>query len=161
MLPGKPNWSDWSHFCTIFFKYYADYKNMIFLNSKPVFWFFTQRNLKNFLRFSEFFETTSHFWTLFFLNFIKSRKISPSDRCKPFWIRLENKKVIAFSKDKSACHTPWFKKKLFFGFSHFLFLILIDTHRVTSLKLSQNLNSYLNEAARRPQTVGEQIFKFK
>ena len=34
-------------------------------------------------------------------------------------------------------------------------------HRVTSLKLSQNLNSYLNEAATCPQTVGEQIFKFK
>ena len=32
-------------------------------------------------------------------------------------------------------------------------------HRVTSLKLSQNLNSYLNEAAMCPQSVGEQIFK--
>ena len=34
-------------------------------------------------------------------------------------------------------------------------------HRVTYLKLSQNLNSYLNEAAMCPQSVGEQIFKFE
>ena len=34
-------------------------------------------------------------------------------------------------------------------------------YRVTSSKLSQNFNSYLNEAAMCPQSVGEQIFKFE
>ena len=105
LLPGKPNWSDWNHFCTIFFEYYADCKNNIFYDFCHTS-FFSKNIFFCFFRFSK--------------NCMKSRKISPRVWCNPFWIRLGNKEVIAFLKRKSACHTPWFFKNYFSFFLIFI-----------------------------------------
>ena len=112
---------------------------------------------------TSFFSKNIFFWIFF--DFLKiawnQEKSVPDVWCNPFWIRLGNKESYSvFNAKKCFSHTMVFKK-LFFVFSHFLFPILMHIHRVTCLKISQNLNSYLNEAAMCPQTVGEQIFKFK
>jgi hypothetical protein len=106
-----------------------------------------------------FFEMSHRFWTLFFLRCIKSRKISPSGRWNPFWIRLKNKKVIAFLKKKFLSHIMVFYK-FFCWFFQFLFRIRMHNYSISSLMLSQNLNNYRNETSVSPHNVRRANFKF-